>query len=248
MSGIRLGSVYTTFFGHFCFVFFRSLALVFQKSPTRNKEAKRFTPRGHRKSSRTPSETKKFRTKSVWEGGAFRKNCTLGFKWCFAYSCLSPLCPAPVRPGCLFCLFLSLLSPSSQPPIDGVSPNVALKLSSRSRFFWTGWVVWATNTWAVGLARRCRRRFDPRSRSFSLSSTSVFSSLSSTSKFISSHCSFSCLSPLCPAPVRPCCLFCLFLSLLSPSSQPPIDRVSSNVALKLVTKPILLNRLSGLSD
>ena len=28
-------------------------------------------------------------------------------------------------------------------------------------------VVWATNTWAVGLARRCRRRFDPRSRSFS---------------------------------------------------------------------------------
>ena len=29
---------------------------------------------------------------------------------------------------------------------------------------------------------------------------------------------------------------------LSPSSQPPIDRVSPNVALKLVTKPILLNR------
>ena len=46
-------------------------------------------------------------------------------------------------------------------------------------------------------------------------------------------------SPLCPAPVRPGCLFRLFLSLLSPSSQPPIDRVSPNVALKLVTKPIL---------
>ena len=218
-------------------------------------------------------------------------------------------------------------------------------------------MVWATNTWAVELARRCRRRFDPRSRSFSLSSTSVFSSLPSTSVFISSRCSFSCHSPLCPAPVRPGCLFCLFLSLLSPSSQPPnrpcqsersskarheadsfepaewseqltpgqsgwlgaaavgsipalalslflqrlyfllflqrlylslcavrsaaillfvlrrfvlaassacffpfflpppnppppppIDRVSPNVALKLVTKPILLNRLSGLSD
>ena len=81
-----------------------------------------------------------------------------------------------------------------------------------------------------------------------LSSTSVFSSLSSTSVFISSRCSFSCHSPLCPAPVRPGCLFCLFLSLLSPSSQPPIDRVSPNVALKLVTKPILLKRLSGLSD
>ena len=39
--------------------------------------------------------------------------------------------------------------------------------------------------------------------------------------FISSRCSFSCHSPLCPAPVRPGCLFCLFLSLLSPSSQPP---------------------------
>ena len=48
-----------------------------------------------------------------------------------------------------------------------------------------------------------------------------------------------CHSPLCPAPVRPCCLFRLFLSLLSPSSQPPIDRVSPKVALKLVTKPIL---------
>ena len=81
-----------------------------------------------------------------------------------------------------------------------------------------------------------------------LSSTSVFSSLPSTSVFISSRCLFSCRSPLCPAPVRPGCLFCLFLSLLSPSSQPPIDRVSPNVALKLVTKPILLNRLIGLSD
>ena len=75
-----------------------------------------------------------------------------------------------------------------------------------------------------------------------------FSSLPSTSEFISSRCLFSCHSPPCPAPVRPGCLFCLFLSLLSPSSQPPIDRVSPNVVLKLVTKPILLNRLSGLSD
>ena len=55
-------------------------------------------------------------------------------------------------------------------------------------------------------------------------------------------------SILCPAPVRPGCLFRLFLSLLSASSQPPIDRVSPNVALKLVTKPIVLNRPSGLSD
>ena len=105
-----------------------------------------------------------------------------------------------------------------------------------------------TNTWAVRLARRCRRRFDPRSRSFSLSSTCLFSSLSSTSIFISSRCSFSCRSPLCPAPVRRGCLFRLFLSLLSSSSQPPIDRVSPIVALKLVTKPIFLNRLSRLSD
>ena len=36
-----------------------------------------------------------------------------------------------------------------------------------------------------------------RERSFSLSSTSIFSSLSSTPKFISSRCSFSCHSPLC---------------------------------------------------
>ena len=41
-------------------------------------------------------------------------------------------------------------------------------------------MVCATNTKArVGLARRCHRRFDPRSRYFSLSSTSKFSSLSS---------------------------------------------------------------------
>ena len=85
--------------------------------------------------------------------------------------------------------------------------------------------------------------FDPRSRSFSLSSTSVFSSLPSTPVFISSRCR-SAMAPLCPAPVRPGCLFCLFLSLLSPSSQPPIDRVSPNVALKLVTKDSL-NQLSG---
>ena len=52
-----------------------------------------------------------------------------------------------------------------------------------STIHYSRWVVWATNTWAVGLARRCRRRFDPRSRSFSLSSTSEFSSLSSMSIF-----------------------------------------------------------------
>ena len=102
-----------------------------------------------------------------------------------------------------------------------------------------------------------KKRFDPRSRSFSLSSMSIFSSPSSMSIFsspssmsifISSRCSFSCHSLLCLVPVRPGCLFRLFLSPLSPSSQPPIDRVSPNLALKLVTKPILLNRPSGLSD
>ena len=77
----------------------------------------------------------------------------------------------------------------------------------------------------VGLARRCRRRFDPRSRSFSLSSTSVFSSLSSTSKiylfalfiqlpFSSLSCAGSSWLPLLlvsfpsfslfPTPNRPC--------------------------------------------
>ena len=38
--------------------------------------------------------------------------------------------------------------------------------------------------------------------------------------FISSRCSFSCHSLLCPAPVCPGCLFRFFLSHLSPSSQP----------------------------
>ena len=38
--GMGLGAI--LFFEHFC-CFFRSLALVFQKSPTRNKEATRFT-------------------------------------------------------------------------------------------------------------------------------------------------------------------------------------------------------------
>ena len=40
-------------------------------------------------------------------------------------------------------------------------------------------------------------------------------------------------------PVRLGCQFCLLLFLLSPSSQPPVDRVSPNVALKLIAKPIL---------
>ena len=90
-----------------------------------------------------------------------------------SFSCHSPLCPAPVRPGCLFCLFLSLLSPSSQPPIDCVRPNVALK-QVRKPILLNRLSGVSTNTWAVGLARRCRRRFDPRSRSFSLSSTSIY--------------------------------------------------------------------------
>ena len=49
---------------------------------------------------------------------------------------------------------------------------------SRSRFFWSGRVVWATNIWAGGLARRCRRRFDPRSCHFLLFLFSSSSSLS----------------------------------------------------------------------
>ena len=57
--------------------------------------------------------------------------------------------------------------------------------------------------------------------SFSLSSTSICSSLSSTSIFISLHCSFSCHSSSLSCAVRSGCLFCLVLSLLSPSSQPP---------------------------
>ena len=72
----------------------------------------------------------------------------------------------------------------SQPDCPGVSRSdhsAGSKESSRSWFFWTGRVVWATNTWTAGLARRCRRRFDPRSRSFSLSSTSIFSSPSPSS-------------------------------------------------------------------
>ena len=40
------------------------------------------------------------------------------------------------------------------------------------------------------------------------------------------------------------CFFPFFL----PPPNPQNDRVSPNVALKLVTKPILFNRLSGLSD
>ena len=61
----------------------------------------------------------------------------------------------------------------------------SLKARHEADSFWTGWVIWATNTWAVGLARRCRRRFDPRSRSFSLSSTSEFSCQTRKSVFLS---------------------------------------------------------------
>ena len=96
------------------------------------------------------------------------------------------------------------------------STDSTLVIPARSRFFWTGWVVWATNTRAVGLAWRCRRRFDPRSRSFSLSSTSIiypfalfiqlpFSSLSCAGSSwlplpLVSFPSFSLL----PTPNRPC--------------------------------------------
>ena len=64
--------------------------------------------------------------------------------------------------------FFPFCLPPPNPPIDRVSPNVALKTRPwRSRFFWTGRLVSATNTWAVRLAGCCRCRFDPRSRSFS---------------------------------------------------------------------------------
>ena len=158
--------------------------------------------------------------------------------------------PAGIRTGDLSLTgrMLFRLSHKSRSVVNGV--RIRLSQSILSPSLTSGHLGTVANTWAVGLARRCRRWFDPRFRSFSLSSTSKFSSLSSTSIFISSRCSFSCHSPraLCPAPVCSGCLFRLFLSLLSPSSQPPIDRVSPNVALKLVTKPILWNRLSGLSD
>ena len=87
---------------------------------------------------------------------------------------------------------------------------------------------------------------------FSQKSEQKITSLSPTSIHISSHCSSSCHSLLYPAPVRSGCLFCVLLSLFSPSSQQPtglpVDCVSLNKALKPVKKPILLNRPSGLSD
>ena len=64
--------------------------------------------------------------------------------------------------------------------------------------------------------------------SHSLKVSQTFTSLSRTSLLNSSRCPFSCHSPLCLTPVRPGCLFCVLLSLLSPFSQPQIDRVSSN--------------------
>ena len=82
-----------------------------------------------------------------------------------------------------------------------------------------------------------RREKDPRSRSFSLSSTSIlFSSLSSTSIFISSRCLFSCHSLLCPAPVRPGCLFSLVsfpsFSLLPTPNRPYQSERSSEARHK----------------
>ena len=55
---------------------------------------------------------------------------------------------------------------------------------------------------------------------FSLSSTSISTSLSSKSIFISQRCSFSCHFLLCPAPVRPSCLFRFFLSFFFPPPNP----------------------------
>ena len=102
-------------------------------------------------------------------------------------------------------------------------------------------VIWATDTWAVGLARRCRRRFDPRSQSFSFSKRQQkFSSLS--------RCSFSCCSLLFLAPVRPGYLFCLLLFLLSPSSQPQIDLVNLNRSPKARHEADSLKQPSALSD
>ena len=102
-------------------------------------------------------------------------------------------------------------------------------------------MVWATNIWAGGLARRCRRRFDPRSCHFLLflfSSSSSLSLLSFktyisplyTKLFLSWR--FSAAFLLCLAPVRPGCS--LFLaSFPSFSLWPtPIDRVSPNRCLK----------------
>ena len=60
--------------------------------------------------------------------------------------------------GCLFCLLLSLLSPSSQPPADRVSPNRSSRAHNEAHFF-------EPAEWSVrqkpGLPRRCCR---PRSR------------------------------------------------------------------------------------
>ena len=51
------------------------------------------------------------------------------------FSCHSPLCVAPVLPGCLFCFLLSLLSPSSQPQSDRVSPNPCPKAHHEANIF-----------------------------------------------------------------------------------------------------------------
>ena len=131
------------------------------------------------------------------------------------------------------------------------SQRFSLTFSLTCLLFWTGRMVWATNTWAVGLARRCRRRNE--------SPLSVFLVLKKwTKKYFSFSFSnvytyfFALFVQLPFSPLFRACSSWLPLPLasvlLSPSSQPPIDRVSPNVAKKLVMKPILLNRPCGLSD
>ena len=121
---------------------------------------------------------------------------------------------------------------------------------------WSGRVVWATNIQAGGLVRRCRRRFDLRSchfllflffsSSLSLLSFKTYISPVYTKLFLSWR--FSAAFLLSLAPVRlGCSLSFSLLSLLSPSDQPHRPSVRT-VTLKLVTKPFLLKRPSGLSD
>ena len=135
----------------------------------------------------------------------------------------------PVRPGCLFRLFLSFFLPPTNPDRPCQSER-SLKARHEADSFseWSERLTPGQSGWlgaaAVGsIPALALSLFLQRLNFFSLSSTSIF---------ISSRCSSSCHSLLCPAPVRPGCLFRLFLSLLSPSSQPPIDRVSPNVAFK----------------
>ena len=107
----------------------------------------------------------------------------------------------------------------------------------------------------VGLARRCRRRFVPRSCHFLLflfSSLLFLSSLSRPIFLLSTQNYFYLGAFQLPFSflqrwfVLAALSFSL-LSLLSPSDQPHSTVSVRTVALKLVTKPFLLKRPSGLS-